>query len=60
VDLLVDVIVNADNKYLEGGGGVCGAIQVAAGEHLFEACMLLGGYRTGNVKATLGFCLPAH
>ncbi len=48
LDLHVDVIVNAASKYIEGGGGVCGAIHSAAGEQLFEVC-----------KATPGFCLPA-
>ncbi len=32
----------------------------AAGEQLFEACRLLGGCTTGNVKPTPGFCLLAR
>ena len=60
VDLDVDVIVNAANKQLEAGGGVCGAIFAAAGEQLYGACSMLGGCTTGNVKATPGFCLLAR
>ena len=60
VNLHVDVIVNAANTDLEAGTGVCGAIFKAAGEQLYAACADLSGCRTGHVKATLGFCLPAR
>ncbi|OZC04632.1 macro domain-containing protein [Rubricoccus marinus] len=63
--LHVDVIVNAANRALAGGGGVDGAIQKAAGPELLAATLKIPEIRpavrcpVGEAILTQGFKLPA-
>lgn len=55
----MDAIVNAQNKYMQNGSGVCGAIYNAAGISLLEYCQKnYKEYMTdGEVRITPGFNL---
>lgn len=58
--LEVDAIVNAANKALQMGGGVCGAIFQAAGsQQMQQACDANGPIATGEAVLTPGFQLQA-
>ena len=60
-ELDTDAIVNAANRHLQEGGGVCGAIFRAAGsDELRDACSEIGGCETGSAVITPGFDLKSR
>jgi O-acetyl-ADP-ribose deacetylase (regulator of RNase III) len=53
----IDIIVNAANRQLKGGGGVDGAINRAAGPELVKASRKLGPIEPGEAVITPAFDL---
>jgi len=54
----ITAIVNAANAQLSRGGGVAGAIHLAAGPGLEEECLLLAPIKPGEAVITGGHFLP--
>ena len=60
INLQTDAIVNAANKYLQAGGGVCGIIFNTAGpRELQEACDKIGKCAVGSAVITPAFKLKS-
>ena len=59
INVRADAVVNAANRDLKAGGGVCGAIFEAAGAELLQAaCDRLAPCETGQAVLTTAFGLP--
>ena len=57
--LELDCVVNAANEDLAPGGGVCGAIHLAAGKELADECIKIGHCGVGEARITKGYQLKA-
>jgi Ca-activated chloride channel family protein len=58
-DQAVDLLVNASDPAMSGGGGVDGAVHRRAGPELAQACAGHGPLGYGRAAVTPGFRLPA-